>query len=609
MVLGIALASALSAPATPALAVGTANPPRPDLVSAKWSSATNVLKTGDTAKVTFSLTLPAQKVEFQYQDDSLAELRSVVWEGSGTTGPFTAVATAAVDSTYYAGNQRLKSVIVSYLWEKPDGTTATMQTYFSRDTGTVYPRDGGGDSRIQNLDFTVDNPARPLKTLTNLSPPTVEVMETYDMSTVGAVDVVRDPGQWSEPVPKFYVEPFIGGWLQGGWTDDPGPVVAYGFPGKSLLVRYTTLKPGYRPVTLSTAQFTPAGAPVPKVTGNPWFGETLKASLDPSTVFGLPAGAKPTITFDWYNEAHERIGSGPTYTIQASDAGRSIRAVALIRHNGRLVGLIGAPTMDYAELNVSPAVSNPTPKRNFGGGSTNNLIARTSWGDLIQHYTISKYRHESQPFIGWGWGAFNLLITPGDFNGDSLPDVLARKSNGELWLYPGDGNGGWMTASVIGWGWQGMTELIAPGDFDGDKRMDILAKDASGKLILYPGNGRSGWLSPRQVGQGWNVFDKVFSPGDFDGDSHPDVLARDKNGQLHLYSSNGGSGWLGSRVIGTGWSSMKFIGSAGDSDFDGWNDLYAVDQRGDLLIYPFNSGSWKPRKNLSPGWGTYTALF
>ncbi|MFJ4029303.1 FG-GAP repeat domain-containing protein [Paenarthrobacter sp. NPDC089989] len=489
-----------------------------------------------------------------------------------------------------------------------DGTKLVLETSYSRDSGRVS-RDNKGDWRQQNLDFTVDNPNRLLKTLKNVSPPTVDVMETYDMGTVGAVDVTRQPGVWSEPVPRFFVEPFIDGWNQGGGEENPDSRVDYGFAGKSLLIRYTTLKPGFVAVTVSTDQFTLAGAALPQITGNPWFGETLKASLDPATVVGLPTGAKPTITFDWYNDLQTRIGSGPTYTIQPQDAGHSIRAVALISYGGKRLGLVGSPTMDYPELNVSPAISHPTPKRNFGGGSTNNLIARTSWGDLIQHYTTSKYRHESQPYIGWGWGAFNLMITPGDFNGDNLPDVLARKPNGELWLYPGDGHSGWLTPTTVGWGWQGMTELIAPGDFDGDHRVDVLARDGSGRLILYPGNGRGGWLSPRQVGQGWNIFDKVFSPGDFDGDSHADLLARDKSGQLHLYSSNGASGWLGSRVIGTGWSFMKFIGSAGDSDFDGWNDLYAVDQSGVLLIYPFKSGTWKPRKYLSPGWGTYTALF
>lgn len=610
ILLGIALLSALLTPASPAIAVGTADPPKPDLVSAAWTASGTVVKPGDAAKVTFSLTLPAKRVEFIYRDDSLAEERALVWEGTAPSGRFTAQASSVIrGDDYYAGKQRLASVKISYDWAKPDGTTVSMDTTLYRDINTYPSPDGKGDGRIQKLDFSVDNPARPLKTLVNVSPPTASLTETYDMTYVGGVDVTRGPGVWSEPVPRFYVEPFIGGWNQGGRVEEAADMLDYGFGGKSLSFKYTTLKPGFRATSASTVQFTPVESALPRITGNPWFGETLRASIDAATIVGLPAGAKPTITFDWYSEDHERVGSGPTYTVRSQDAGRSIRAIALIRYEGKLLGLMGAPTMDSPELNVSPAISYPTPKRNFGGGSTNNLIARTSWGDLIQHYTISKYRHESQPYIGWGWGAFNLMITPGDFNGDNLPDVLARKSNGELWLYPGDGNSGWLTPTTVGWGWQGVTELIAPGDFDGDHRVDVLARDGSGRLILYPGNGRGGWLSPRQVGQGWNIFDKVFSPGDFDGDSHADLLARDKSGQLHLYSSNGASGWLGSRVIGTGWSSMKFIGGAGDSDFDGWNDLYAVDLSGVLLIYPFKSGTWKPRKYLSSGWGTYTALF
>lgn len=591
------------------MAVAAISPPAPELVSAEWSTSTNVLWPGDTAKVSFTLSQPAQRVEFHYQDDSFTELRSLVWEGAVGSGPFTAVASTVISGdAFFAGNQRLKGVSISYAAVNPDGTESIIETGFSRDSGRVS-RDDRGDSRLQDMDFTVNNPARSLKTLSNVSLPTVAVMDTYDMGIVGGVDVTRQPGVWSDAVPKFFVEPFIDGHNQGGGEENPVSSLDYGLPGKSLLFRYTTLKPGYVALTVSTVQFTPAAAALPKITGNPWFGDTLKASLDPATIVGLPTGAKPTIKFDWYNDIHERVGSGATYTIRTADGGRSIRAVALVSYDGKLVGLIGAPSTNAPELNVTPPVSNHAPQRNFGGGSTNNLIARTSWGDLIQHFINTKYNYESQPFIGWGWGAFNLLVSPGDFNGDGFPDVLARKANGELWIYPGDGNSGWRTPSVVGWGWQSMTELIAPGDFDGDNRMDILAEDNSGRLILYPGNGRGGWLSPRQVGQGWNVFDKVFSPGDFDGDSHPDLLARDNSGQLHLYSSNGGSGWLGARVIGTGWSSMKFIGSAGDSDFDGWNDLYAVDQRGDLLIYPYKFGAWKPRKNLSPGWGTYTALF
>ena len=151
--------------------------------------------------------------------------------------------------------------------------------------------------------------------------------------------------------------------------------------------------------------------------------------------------------------------------------------------------------------------------------------------------------------VGTGWGIFNAVFSPGDFDGDGNNDILARDSSGVLYLYPGDGDGGWKPRSVAGTGWQIFSTVRGPGDFNGDGTNDVLGRDAAGRLILYPGDGRGGWLTSKVVGTGWQIFDQLIAPGDTTGDGAIDLYGVDQRGYLHEYPTTGTGGWKAP----TGW--------------------------------------------------------
>jgi FG-GAP-like repeat len=167
--------------------------------------------------------------------------------------------------------------------------------------------------------------------------------------------------------------------------------------------------------------------------------------------------------------------------------------------------------------------------------------------------------------IGTGWGAFDAMLSPGDFSGDDRPDLLVRRTDGALLMYRGNGAGGFVTGmgEPVGSGWGPFTALLAPGDFSGDGEPDVLARHPDGGLLLYRGNGAGGWVTGagERIGSGWQGFTSVLAGGDFSGDGKPDVLARQPDGALLLYRGNGAGGWVtgAGEQIGSGWGPLGLV--------------------------------------------------
>ena len=250
----------------------------------------------------------------------------------------------------------------------------------------------------------------------------------------------------------------------------------------------------------------------------------------------------------------------------------------------------------------------------FSGDWNNDVLARVSaTGDLRLYAGTGRGTLASGTRIGAGWGIFNALETPGDFDGDGTQDVLAReRSSGDLWLYRGNGKGGWLPRVRVGTGWNTFNGLIGPGDFDGDQRVDVLAREATtGSLWLYRGNGTGGWLPRVRVGTGWNSFNSLIGPGDLDGDGATDVLARERStGSLWLYRGSGSGGWLPRVRVGTGWNLMTALVGPGDLNGDRTADVLARDASGGLWLYPRSgSGTWLPRVRVGAGWNALNAVF
>ncbi len=219
--------------------------------------------------------------------------------------------------------------------------------------------------------------------------------------------------------------------------------------------------------------------------------------------------------------------------------------------------------------------------------------------------------------IGSGWGTYDAVLSPGDFDGDGGPDLIVRRTDGRLLLHRGNGAGGWVTGmgQPIGASWGSFTALLAPGDFSGDGRPDIIARRADGTLVMYRGNGAGGWVTgkPEQIGASWQSFTALFAGGDFSGEGGPDVLARDADGRLLMYRGNGAGGWVTGKpeVIGGGWQSFTALAGGGDFSGDGKPDVLARRADGTLAVYRGNgAGGWVTGKGeqIGSGWGSLRGL-
>lgn len=198
----------------------------------------------------------------------------------------------------------------------------------------------------------------------------------------------------------------------------------------------------------------------------------------------------------------------------------------------------------------------------FSGDGHGDVIARVPATDRLWLYRGNGSGGWLAPLqIGNGWNIFDVIVGSGDMNGDQKVDVLAREATtGRLWLYPGNGRGGWLPPSLVGVGWGGFNTLLGPGDFNGDGTADILAREsATGLLWLYPRNAAGGWNPAVLIGNGWNSLPTIMSPGDFNGDRTADVVGRDAAGILWLYPRTDRGSWSPRIQIGNGWNTLDTI--------------------------------------------------
>ena len=158
-ILGLAVTAVLSAP-TVVIPSAVAATLAPQLASLTRTSPDTVVPGGNVV-LGFTLSQPAQHVVFDYTDNTLVSHHLVEWAGASAME--SASASVSGDS-YFNGPQRLISIRVSY---------------GSHGEEVVYSRDGTSQSDLavpwDKLDFTVDNPAKPIGANENTGLPTLGI--------------------------------------------------------------------------------------------------------------------------------------------------------------------------------------------------------------------------------------------------------------------------------------------------------------------------------------------------------------------------------------------------------------------------------------------------
>ncbi|MFI1979495.1 FG-GAP-like repeat-containing protein [Streptomyces wedmorensis] len=208
-----------------------------------------------------------------------------------------------------------------------------------------------------------------------------------------------------------------------------------------------------------------------------------------------------------------------------------------------------------------PTTSVFVPTGDLNGDRCVDVYARV--GDQLRAYRpgCGKVVSASSPYtvVGSGWGAYDVLTSPGDVNGDGYVDLIARQaSTGDVYFYAGTAGHGMKPRVRIAADWKLYKKLVGAGDLNGDGRGDLLGVDAAGVLWRYYGTATGG-LSPRvKLGTGWGAYTSLVGVGDLSGDGRADLVARDSAGKLWRYAG-AGNGLYGGRVlIGTGgWNGFK----------------------------------------------------
>ena len=242
-----------------------------------------------------------------------------------------------------------------------------------------------------------------------------------------------------------------------------------------------------------------------------------------------------------------------------------------------------------------------------------DLLVRTTSGSLDFWHGTGTGRVSGKT-VGAGWGSsVNSAVPFGDANGDGCNDVLLRMSGGELRTYkPGCGKP--LTPAVAytkaGSGFGAMNVLTSPGDLTGDGRADLIARNGD-SLYLYAGKAGGTFAAGVRIGAGWSAFTHIVGTGDLEADGFGDLVARKSDGSLYRYSGAGAGRFKSGVKILSGWGgSYTSVVGVGDLDADGKRDLVARDKAGLLFRISGNgTGSFGAAVQIGSGWGSFAGLY
>ncbi|WP_405818816.1 FG-GAP-like repeat-containing protein [Streptomyces sp. NBC_01390] len=316
------------------------------------------------------------------------------------------------------------------------------------------------------------------------------------------------------------------------------------------------------------------GAVVRTVTGGPargkltatWDGRAENGSLVRTGTYRVTLTARPangatedTVLYD--NQV-------PVRSTERHDFGRDgIGDLVTFDSAGRLAVQpgTGRGTIDSARKALAggwPTSSTFVPFGDLSGDACNDLLVRNSAGQLTRYDgTCGKAFTPKTPphsVLGTGFGAYNVLTSPGDLTGDGRADLIARDKTGVLWRYSADGKGGLTERDKLVGGQGGYTRLVGAGDLNGDGIGDMVGLDGSGVLWRWLGDGKGAFGARVRIAGGISV-NALAVPGDLTGDGRPDLLGRDSAGALWRWNGTTAATFGTKARIATGWNSYTSL--------------------------------------------------
>ncbi|MEU6228315.1 FG-GAP-like repeat-containing protein [Streptomyces sp. NPDC047042] len=203
-----------------------------------------------------------------------------------------------------------------------------------------------------------------------------------------------------------------------------------------------------------------------------------------------------------------------------------------------------------------PTSSTFVPFGNLSGPWCNDLLVRDSAGQLTRYNGTCGDAFTPRTWhrtLGTGFGAYDVLTSPGDLTGDGHPDLIARDRAGVLWRYAGDGRGGLTARVKVAAGLGGYTRLVGAGDMNGDGIGDMVGLDRANVLWRWLGNGKGAFGSRTRIATGISV-NALAVPGDLNGDGRPDLVGRDSAGSLWRWSGTPSATFGTKTRIATDWN-------------------------------------------------------
>ena len=183
-------------------------------------------------------------------------------------------------------------------------------------------------------------------------------------------------------------------------------------------------------------------------------------------------------------------------------------------------------------------------------GSTTGRGPGASWGALtLVGSELQALTPTGSSVIGYGFNIFRTIDASSDLTGDGVADLIGITPAGDFYRYTSTSTGTIGRGVRLGGGWGAFQSVVSPGDFNGDQRADVVAVDVLG-------TGRGGFAPRVQIGTGWNSFGSVLPLRDFNGDGAVDIGAITMDGKLLMYPGNGRGSFFSKVQIGTGWGAF-----------------------------------------------------